>query len=126
LPIAKEYLAAAATTLRTSVQHRGQAIVYTDDKQAGALSHTTLWRWLTWLGAMTVSLAVGNELFMQSHPSSSVHRFEGLVDPRKARSPSRLQSLSIARRLLYLQSRWDEAFAPEVFFPRFATACRPP
>jgi hypothetical protein len=90
------------------------------------LSHTTLHRWLTFLGAMTVSLATGCELFLQAEPTSTVHRFDGPVAPRKARSAGRLQSLSIARRLLYLRSRWDARFPKELFFPRFATACRSP
>ena len=66
-----------------------------------------------------------------SHQSSqqrivlAEHR-QGAVDPRKARSPERLKSLSIARRLLYLRSRWDAVFKQTPFFPRFATRVRPP
>lgn len=100
--------------------------MYRDDPKARALSHTTLHRWLTFLGAMTVTLATGCDLYLQADPTSTVHRFDGAVAPGKARSDSRLQSLSIARRLLYLRSRWDNRFANETFFPRFATACRSP
>jgi hypothetical protein len=75
---------------------------------------------------MTVSLAIGCDLYLQADPTSSVHRFDGPVAPGKARSASRLQNLSIARRLLYLRSRWDARFPNETFFPRFATACRSP
>lgn len=75
---------------------------------------------------MTVSLATGCDLFLKDDPSSTVHRFDGPVDPRKAHSEERLQSLTIARRLLYLRSRWDARFKNEPFFPRFATGCRSP
>ncbi len=105
---------------------QGKRIVYRDDVKAAALAHTTLARWLTFLGAMSVSLATGCDLFLQAEPTSSVHRFDGPVAPGKARSEGRLQSLSIARRLLYLRSRWDARFVNELFFPRFATACRSP
>lgn len=75
---------------------------------------------------MTISLAKGCELFLQADPTSTIHRFDGPVAPTKARSQARLQSLSIARRLLYLRSRWDTVFKNEKFFPRFATNFRPP
>jgi hypothetical protein len=75
---------------------------------------------------MTVSLATGCDLYLQADPTSAVHRFDGAVAPGKARSDDRLKSLSIARRLLYLRSRWDARFPNELFFPRFATCCRSP
>lgn len=75
---------------------------------------------------MTISLTLGIEQFLKVEPDSTLHRFSGPVDPRKARSDNRLQMLSIARRLLYLRSRWDERFQHEPFFPRFATGCRSP
>jgi hypothetical protein len=75
---------------------------------------------------MTISLATGCELFLQAEPSSTVHRFDGVVAPGKARSQERLQNLFIARRLLYLRSRWDSRFKNEPFFPHFATGCRSP
>jgi len=128
LQLAKRYLDEPELSLRkaTSQGTANQRIVYADHPKAAALSHTTLARWITFLGMMTISLSVGCELFMQAHPDSSVHRFDGPVDPRKARSPQRLNILSIARRLLYLRSRWDAAFKQSPFFPRFATSCRPP
>lgn len=128
LQLAKRYVDEPELALRkaTSQGPANQRIVYADHPKAAALSHTTLARWITFAGMMTISLAVGCELFMQAHPDSSMHRFDGPVDPRKARSPERLKILSIARRLLYLRSRWDEAFKQSPFFPRFATSCRPP
>ena len=128
LQLAKRYLDEPELSLRqaTSQGTAKARIVYAEHPKAAALSHTTLGRWLTFLGMMTASLAVGCDLFSQAHPDSSVHRFAGPVEPRKARSPERLNSLSIARRLLYLRSRGDVAFEQSPFFPRFATSCRPP
>jgi hypothetical protein len=128
LQLAKRYLDESELSLRTATSGgaANQRIVYADHPKAAALSHTTLWRWITFTGLMTASLALGCELFLQAHPDSSIHRFAGPVDPRKARSPDRLKILSIARRLLYLRSRWDAAFKQSPFFPRFATSCRPP
>ena len=126
LVLASYYLDNDQLSLRAATTSHGSPIVDRDVPNAPALSHTTLYRWLTWLAAMTVSLATGCDLFLQAEPSSTVHRFDGPVAPRKARSQWRLQSLSIARRLLYLRSRWDSRFKNEPFFPHFATGCRSP
>jgi hypothetical protein len=127
LQLAQQYLNESSLSLREATsQASHQRIVLAEHRQGAALSHTTLARWLTFLGLMTVSLSIGCDLFMQAHPGSSIHLFDGAVDPRKARSPERLKSLSIARRLLYLRSRWDAVFKQMPFFPRFATKVRPP
>ena len=126
--LAQQYLNESSLSLRGATSHQSsqQRIVLAEHRQGAALSHTTLTRWLTFLGLMTVSLSIGCDLFMQAHPGSSIHLVDGAVDPRKARSPERLKSLSIARRLLYLRSRWDAVFKQTPFFPRFATRVRPP
>lgn len=128
LPLAQHYLDQSALSLRQATrQPKSQLlIVHAEHPKAAALSHTTLHRWLTFLGAMTASLAIGGDLFMQAYPSANIHLFDGAVDPHKARSPDRLKSLSNARRLLYLRSRWDATFKQTAFFPRFATRVRPP
>jgi hypothetical protein len=124
LHLAQQYLNESSLSLREATGH--QRIVHAEHPKGAALSHTTLARWLTFLGLMTVSLSVGCDLFMQAYPDSNIHLFDGPVDPRKARSQERLKSLSIARRLLYLRTRWDAAFKQMPFFPRFATKVRPP
>ena len=73
-----------------------------------------------------ISLQMGTEAYLSANPESTVHRFQGLVDPRRARSDLRLQALHIARRLLYLQTLWDQKFLTISFFARFATVYRPP
>lgn len=75
---------------------------------------------------MVLSYQIGAEALLKADPSSTVHRFLGHVDPNRARSDDRLKVLSIARRLLYLQSHWDRKFLTCPFFARFATVARPP
>jgi len=126
LQLASHYLDNDQISLRDTTSSRGNCWVYRDSPEASALSHTTLYRMLLYLGAMTITLSIGIDLFLQADPASSIHRFDGPVASSKARSKSRLQSLSIARRLLYLRSRWDSRFKNGPFFPRFATRCRSP
>jgi hypothetical protein len=75
---------------------------------------------------MTLSLQTGTEALLQAVPESQIHRFAGLVDPNRARSEMRLALLSVARRLLHLQSQWDRHFLATPFFACFATVARPP
>jgi hypothetical protein len=123
---------------RQATKHRGMPIGYATPPGAPkiepcgspkiderALNHSTIWRWLAWLGLQTVALAAGLELWTQHDGTSTLHRFVGAVDPRKYRSEPRGEILRIARRLLHLIDRWDRTFA-EKFFPRFATRGRPP
>jgi len=77
-------------------------MVISHESEDHAFSHSTLWRFLACLGAMTVSLSMGVELFLKAFPESTIHRFTGSVSPRKYRSEERSQSLRNAHRLLDL------------------------
>jgi len=96
------------------------------DSNVPALSHSTVHRWLGFFGAMLLSYQIGAEALLQADPNSAIHRFLGLVDPKRARSQERLKVLSIARRLLHLQTLWDRHFLTCPFFAHFATVARPP
>lgn len=90
-----------------------------------ALHRSTLWRFLFFLGAQTVALQTGLQLWSEHDPLATMHRFVGAVPPHKFRGPQRGEILRTARRLLHLIDRWDRTFA-EPFFPRFATRPRAP
>ena len=124
LHLANRYLDTDQFSLRQATSFQGKSIGY--ETEDHALSHTTLWRFLTCLGAMTISIDTGVELFLNAFPGSNIHRFTGSISPRKYRSDSRAQCLRNANRLLNLISRWDTAFPKERFFPRFATKPRAP
>ena len=54
-----------------------------------ALNRSTLWRWVTFLGLQTAALQYGLDLWQEHEPTSSLHRFQGAVAPRKHRSEQR-------------------------------------
>jgi hypothetical protein len=114
---------AVSNTDRRPIFH--SAAKTTSDDQP-ALSHSTIHRWLSFFGAMTISLQMGTKALLQAMPDSVVHRFAGLVDPKRSRSEKRLEVLSAALRLLHLQTLWDRHFSTTPFFARFATVARPP
>jgi len=93
------------------------------DSVAPALSHSTVHQWLGFFGAMTITLQIGSEALLQADPNSSIHRFLGLVDPKRARTQKRLKVLSVARRLLYLQTLLESAFFNISLFRTLRNSC---
>ena len=129
MPLAREYLERERLSYQRAVAPAGRPIGYVtrpgqkiDER---ALNRSTLWRLVFFLGAQTVALHAGLQLWSEHDPLSTMHRFVGAVSPQKHRSPQRGEILRTARRLLHLIDRWDRTFA-EPFFPRFATKPRVP
>ena len=84
------------------------------------LSHTTLWRWLGWLGGMTVLLATVSKLIRDKDPAGTFFRRPYALDPRRYRSEQRRQVLQNAARLLDAAEEFQRLFGVG-FFPDFAT-----
>jgi hypothetical protein len=78
------------------------------------------WRFIGWLGCLTMVLAKAREMILQRHPNSLCHRVSGSVDPFKARSDARKVTLETARQLLLILPEWEACFG-RPFFPQFAT-----
>lgn len=128
--MADNYLEQDQLSYQRAVTPGGRPIGYVTPKSEEkiderALNRSTLWRLVFFLGAQTVALQAGLQLWSEHDPLSSMHRFVGAVSPHKHRSPQRGEILRTARRLLHLIDRWDRAFS-EPFFPRFATRPRVP
>ena len=84
------------------------------------LSHTTLWRWLGWLGTMPVLLATVSKLIRDKAPECDLFRRPYGLDPRRYRSEQRRQVLQNAARLLDAAREFQRLFGVR-FFPDFAT-----
>jgi len=89
-----------------------------DERQ---FSHTTIWRWLGWLGGLRQALRTALELMRQKDPRSTLHRQVCAVPAHKYRTPARRTLLEHALRLLRVAALFRRLFARE-FFPYFATA----
>ena len=130
LPLADRYLQQDRRSYQQAVAPGGRVIGYVTPKgqekiDERALSRSTLWRFMFWLGAQNVALQAGLQLWSEHDPLTTMHRFLGAVAPHKHRSEQRREILQTARRLLHLIDRWNQTFA-EPFFPRFATRPRVP
>jgi len=88
--------------------------------EQSVVDHSLIWRFVGWLGGLTLVLDQARAMVLQSAPDSLCHRREGSVDPHKARHPERLAVLETARQLLVVIPEWEDCFGCS-FFPRFAT-----
>jgi len=116
---------------RDSVRLQGRAVVYDDrqdeklGREAAGLAHSTVWRWLSWLGdQLQDAWGVVRQLIREKTPVSTLHRESWSVSPYKHRSESRRLTLQRAVEGLVVAKVFKQLFGKAVF-PRFATAtCR--
>lgn len=126
---------ATRTTYRSVLRHDRQKIGYpvqrideheNEGPQAPRYQHqpvvppSLLWRFIGWLGSLTLTLDKAREMILRHDPNSTCHRVSGSVDPYKARSDERMQTLETARQLLLIMPEWERCFGRPLF-PQFAT-----
>jgi len=124
---AKDFLG-SQKSYRQAVREQQRSFVY-DDRQehplaarGAALAHSTLWRWLSWLGSLTQTMQQASRLICQKDPHSKLHKQVIAIDPRKHRSEPRRVTLEQAARMLLVEAAFREHFGKKIF-PRFATGC---
>jgi hypothetical protein len=121
---------ATRATYRSTVRHNRQKIGYPvqqgeqygdhDADHQPVIPPSLLWRFLGWLGSLNVTLDTARELILKYDPNSTCHRVQGSVDPFKARSDERMETLETARQLLLIMPEWERCFGRPLF-PQFAT-----
>ena len=116
---------------RLAVRPQGRVMVY-DDRQdedlareAAALAHSTLWRWLSWLGdQLSDAVGVVRQLIRARTPHDRLHRETWAVSPYKYRGEQRRLTLQRAVEGLVVAKVFKRLFGKAIF-PRFATVdCR--
>ena len=113
---------------RQAVREQQRSLVYDDRQehplaaQGAALAHSTLWRWIGWLGGLTRTMQQASQLICQKDSRNTLHSQVISIDPRKYRSDQRRISLEQAARMLLVEAAFQEHFGKKIF-PRFATGC---
>lgn len=112
---------------RASVRPNGRGLVYDDRqdealaRQGAALSHSTVWRWLSWLGdGLQRTFHEARRLIRARAPRSPLHRQDWSVSPAKYRSEPRRQTLERALQALVVTQVFPKLFGKAIF-PNFAT-----
>jgi hypothetical protein len=115
---------------RNAVRLQGRELVY-DDRQdeklardGAALAHSTVWRWLSWLGdGMRERLRTVRQLIRARAPHNTLHRELWCVSPYKYRSDARRLTLQRALGTVVIAEVFQRMFGKAIF-PQFATvAC---
>lgn len=112
---------------RATVRSEGRALVY-DDRQdealarrGAALSHSTVWRWLSWLGdGLQGTFREARRLIRAKDPCSPLHRQDWSVSSAKYRSDQRRQTLERALQSLVVTKVFQNLFGKAIF-PNFGT-----
>jgi hypothetical protein len=112
---------------RASVRFNGRELVY-DDRQdealareAAALSHSTVWRWLSWLGdGLQRTFREARRLIRAKDPRSPLHRQNWSVSSAKYRSEPRRKTLERALQAVVFTEVFQVLFGKAIF-PNFAT-----
>lgn len=122
----KDYVTIDAMTYRRGVQVDRMAVGYAseggrtiDERQ---LAHTTLWRWVGFLGRMKTTLHGALRWLQEKDKTLDLFRHPCLVPDRKYRSRERKLLLQIALRLFDIEPVFVRLSARSLF-PQFATAC---
>lgn len=117
---------------RQTVRWHGREIVHDDRqdealaRQAAALAHSTVWRWLSWLGdALPEAWRTVRQLIRARTSDSALHREGWHVSRYKYRSEPRRQTLQRAVERWVVAQVFQRLFGKAVF-PRFATVARRP
>jgi len=127
---AKDFLG-TKQSYRKTVRPQQRSLVYDDRqdhplaKRGAALAHSSVWRWLSWLGGLTRTSQKACQLISQKDPHSTLHRQVIPIDPRKYRGEEgcpRHRLLQRAGRMLLVEVVFRRQFEKRIF-PRFATGC---
>jgi len=126
---------ATRTTYRSAVRHNRQKIGYPvqpiDEHEnkgpegprfqhQAVVPPSLVWRFIGWLGSLTLTLDKAREMILQHDPNSTCHRVGGSVAPFQWRSDERMETLETARQLLLIMPEWERCFGRPLF-PQFAT-----
>jgi len=115
---------------RDAVKLQGRELVYDDRqdealaRQGAALTHSTVWRWLSWLGeGLRESIRIVRQLIRARAPRNTLHRELWCVSPYKHRSDSRRLTLQRALGTVVIAEIYPRLFGKAIF-PHFATGAR--
>ena len=87
------------------------------------LSHSTLHRWIGFLGDLKQTLSQGGQLILAKSPSCELFRTSTAVASWKYRSQQRKNLLQTCGRLLKLDQAYHKLFQISIF-THLATVCR--
>jgi hypothetical protein len=102
-------------TYRAAVRERRLPPSYEQNTQGRQLRHTTVWRWLSWLGSLQKLVQRATGMILEKDPSADVHRQTFPIAASKYRSESRRKTLQQAARLFHVAEIFSRTFGVSLF-----------
>jgi len=119
LEVSERYVNDDESTYRKAVRKDGRPVAYAGEEgeeEGRQLSHTSLWRWVGWLGRkMSRLVREAMKLIRQKDPTTRLHRESYPVPARKYQSKTRRKVLQECRRLFAVKAAFESLFGPSLF-----------
>ncbi len=117
---AVEYLSAEKTpkcraTYREAVLERRVPLSYAADQEGHQVSHSSVWRWLSWLGSLKDIRERAMQLIFQKDPQADLHWKPHPIAAHKVRSEARRKMLEQAAMTLDMVNVFYHLFAINPF-----------
>ena len=113
LELSRKYVEDDDTNYREAASNDGTPVVYETDERY--FEHTTVWRWVGYIGSLEQRLSKGLKLIREKDPSSRIFRQIHPVNPRKYRSEGRRKLLDRCMRLFMAEREFKELFNASIF-----------
>ncbi len=113
LELSQKYVEDEDTSYRKVASNDGVPIVYEIDERY--FEHTSVWRWVGYIGSLEQRLSRGIKLIREKDPSSKIFRQIHPVNPRKYRSEGRRKLLERCMRLFILEGEFKKVFKASIF-----------
>jgi hypothetical protein len=116
---AQKYLSAeqpsCRATYREAVWEGRGPLSYADDQEGHQFSHSTVWRWLSWLGSLKDLMQQATQLIFQKDPQANLPWKPHPIADHKVRSEGRRRTLEQAAMMLDIVDTFYRLFGVSLF-----------
>lgn len=102
-------------TYREAVREGRVPLSYAADQEGRQLSHSSIWRWLSWLGSLNDLRKRATQLIFQKDPQAHWHWTPHPIAAHKVRSEERRKTLGQAALMLDVVETFSRLFGVNLF-----------
>jgi hypothetical protein len=102
-------------TYREAVWEGRGPLSYAEDQEGRQVSHSTVWRWLSWLGSRNDLREQATQLIFQKDPQANLHWKPHPIAKHKVRSERRRKTLEQAAMMLDVVETFSLLFGVSLF-----------
>ena len=113
LELSRRYVEDEDKSYRKVASNNGFPIVHETSERY--FDHTTVWRWVGYIGSLEQRLSKGLKLIREKSPSSKIFRQIHPINPRKYRSEARRKLLDRCMRMYILEDEFKKVFNASIF-----------